>query len=218
MSLKVEGKWWGRSGQSIAELGERRAEAMEDKNKENVEYDQMQKENWGVCRGWWVFSVPREEQFCCYYPSDALWYPVHGSSQSPGMTKGPCSGGLRCWWNALWTLWGFFGFFLFLPSFFFFLVGFCFLPQNKPGPSHADPACAGQGPFWTIWHTVPIQKNLLAASQGAPAVLHLGTDRASLFHEDNSDYNWQWGNSWMEVAALLCCVSQSLICCCPAVT
>lgn len=34
-------------GQSIAELGERRAEAMEDKNKEDAKYDQMQKENKG---------------------------------------------------------------------------------------------------------------------------------------------------------------------------
>lgn len=53
MSLKGEGKGgqgWG-LGQSIAELGERRAEVMEDKNKEDAEYDQMRKENKGKKHG-----------------------------------------------------------------------------------------------------------------------------------------------------------------------
>jgi len=51
MSLKVEGKREAGFGRERCRTwGERRAEAMEDKNKEDAEYDQMQKENKGEKR------------------------------------------------------------------------------------------------------------------------------------------------------------------------
>lgn len=80
--------------------------------------------------------------------------------------------------------------FLWFSSFFFsfLLVVFCFLPKNERVTSHADLVCTGQGLLCTILHTVPIQKNLLAASSGALTISHLGEDRASPFHE-NSDRN-----------------------------
>lgn len=49
MSVKVEGKGVGLD-RSIAELGERRAEVMEDKTKEDAEHNQMQKESKGKKR------------------------------------------------------------------------------------------------------------------------------------------------------------------------
>lgn len=133
--------------------------------------------------------------------------PAHQSTQSPRDDEGSLllrtevllKHSLKCL-RFLWFL------------YFFLLVVFCFLPKNKSVTSHADPVCTGQGLLCAILHTVPVQKNLPAASSGALTVSRLGEDGASPFH-GNSDHNRN--NS--EGAGLRCHVLWSLSCCCPAV-
>lgn len=73
-------------------------------------------------------------------------YPVHGRSQSPKGDKGVPTLEERGAGETLFELFevSLVSFFL---LFFFFLVGFCFLPKNKKVASHADLVSPGQDLF-----------------------------------------------------------------------
>lgn len=98
-------------------------------------------------------AVAQEEWFCCNYPSYAVHIQFMGEVSHQRWPKGPHLWALRCWWYTLWTVWGFFGFFLSPFFFFLLLVGFCFLLKNKKVTSHADLVCTGQGLFWAFLHS-----------------------------------------------------------------